>query len=378
MVCWGIMGYKFVVAGAGGMGKAIIRYLVDQDETEKVFVFDADKKRVTEIAKELGEQVVGFQSDFTAPINDHVFRIACLRSDVLVGAASYKNNSTLTQFAIAHDLSMVDLGGNHDVVLEQHTYHTAAIDAGVTIIPDCGLAPGLANIIAAHAIAEFDEVYKLEIRVGGLPQEPRGLLGYKGVFSEDGLVNEYCGLADVLRNKKHERVATLDDVEMIYFDGLEGLEAFTTSGGTGTMCETLAEGKVQSLDYKTIRWNGHLNALRGFYSETDGVRTFDRERLAEAIDQPGEDMVLLRVDATGFMGGEFKRVRYDVVERARDGLTAMQLMTATPAAITAYGIAEEFFNKSGVLKNEVDVAAKFGYVRCKLEERGIMIMRKVA
>ena len=142
----------------------------------------------------------------------------------------YRFNAELTEAAIAAGV-VRDLGGNTTVVRQQLAQHAAAEARGVSVVPDCGLAPGLANILAAHGVSQMDAPRDVHVRCGGLPQQPVGPLGYKLVFNFDGLVNEYSGFGEFLRDGRRAAVPALTELEEIEFaPPLGKCEAAVTSG----------------------------------------------------------------------------------------------------------------------------------------------------
>src|SRR5690606_11402887 len=185
---------------------------------------------------------------------------------VVLSSADYRFNEAITKACISAKIHMVDLGGNLFVVERQLAMSAEAERAGITVVPDCGLAPGMACLLGALGVEHFDgeqggAVESMKLRVGGLPAHPKPPLNYKLVFSVRGLTNEYLEPADVLRDGKLQRVPSLGDVESLEFPAPYGtLEAFTTSGGCSTLPRTLA-GRVRNLDYKTIRYPGHCAAF---------------------------------------------------------------------------------------------------------------------
>jgi lysine 6-dehydrogenase len=199
-------------------------------------------------------------------------------------------------------------------------------------------------------VARFDRVESLKIRVGGLPQSPRPPLNYQMVFSAEGLINEYWEPCVILEGGKKRTVEPMTAVEMLEFDGVGRLEAFYTSGGTSTLPDTY-EGKIDFLDYKTIRYPGHCQLFRpmlelGLASrqklDVDGQQVEPRAVLKAVLDHKlsfGDlDMVLVRVTAEGTKAGEPVTRTYEIVDRqeSRSGLTAMMRTTAFPAAIVAW------------------------------------------
>ena len=273
-------------------------------------------------------------------------------ADVVVSAAPYRYNLALTDAAIYAQASFCDLGGNTQVVEQQLARHERAVAAGVSIVPDCGLAPGLGNHLAAHGLATIERVDHVHIRCGGLPQRPVGPLGYKLVFNFDGLVNEYSGFGDFLRNGDRVRVPALEELEPIEFPPPVGAcEAAVTSGGTST-CPVTYQGRVQSYDYKTVRYPGHFAIVRalsqlGCFDELvtlpDGTRLEPKFVLRRLMEQrltypEVRDLVVLRVTVRGRHAGRPITRRYELLDRhdEQTGFTAMERTTAFPAAIVAH------------------------------------------
>lgn len=275
-----------------------------------------------------------------------------LRSrDVVVSALPYDYNYALARLAVEQGVHFCDLGGNTEVVEREMSLHGAAVEAGVTVIPDCGLAPGLTNVLAAHLMEEH-EPSRLHIRVGGLPQHPRPPLNYQLVFSVHGLINEYVEPARIIAGGEVTQVPSLTGREPVSFEGFPPLEAFYTSGGTSTLPLTFA-GRLSELDYKTIRYAGHCQALRllkdlGFFDPP--ARPHTEKVLARALKGSDPDVVLARVSAT----------REDVVHvlemvdhgDTEHGLSAMMRTTGFPTAIIAQMLGDGTIRQKGVLPPE--------------------------
>jgi lysine 6-dehydrogenase len=265
--------------------------------------------------------------------------------------------------AINAHCSMADLGGNEEVTRQVLALDDAAKRARVTLVPDVGVAPGLAATITAHLLARFEAPRAVRLRCGGLPQDRDSPLGYRLSFSAEGLVNEYSGESDALRGGQHVRVPTLTELETIDLPPPFGpCEAFVTAGVTSTLCETYA-GRVQELDYKTIRYPGHCAKFKtmidlGLCGSTpigvDGASVKPRRVLGELLvrnlphDEP--DVVLVRVELAG--GG--RTLRYDIVDRydPETGLSAMMRTTAFPASIVALMMARNETTSKGSLPQE--------------------------
>ncbi|TFF91864.1 hypothetical protein EU545_02670, partial [Candidatus Thorarchaeota archaeon] len=245
---------KILVLGSGMMGSASAYDLVRNDSVEKVIVADIDPKCAGSVADEMGEKAEARTIDGT---NKAQLKKAFQEVDAVVSAISYNVNLLHTEVAIETGTHLCDLGGNFKVVESQLELDSKAKDAGVIVVPDSGLAPGMVNVITREAIEYLDRVESVKLRVGGLQQEPRPPLNYALIFSVEGLINEYKEPCMVLRNGQIKFEEPLVGFEEITFPAPYGkLEAFNTSGGTSTLPLTY-KGKIKDLDYKTIRYPGH-------------------------------------------------------------------------------------------------------------------------
>ncbi len=280
--------------------------------------------------------------------------------DSVISCVNYWYNVSLSRAAIDTGTNFCDLGGNNYIVDEQLAMNDAAKAAGVNIIPDCGLAPGMVSILAMHGAARFDSVDEIHIRVGGLPQDPQPPLNYQLVFSVEGLINEYVEVARVIREGRITEVESMTELESLAFDGFPPLEAFQTSGGTSTLPDTFL-GKIRELDYKTIRYAGHCDKFKtmidlGLCSGDEIMADFQNvkprkvfgELLQRHLPADGPDYVLVRLDFVGRLKAETRpvgsvssdgisRLRYDIVDKLDPvtGMSAMMRTTAFPASIIA-------------------------------------------
>jgi saccharopine dehydrogenase (NAD+, L-lysine-forming) len=207
---------------------------------------------------------------------------------------------------VAHGLGLHYFDLTEDVPTTQHIRGLAKTSKGI-MAPQCGLAPGFVGIVGAHLAEQFDKVRSIRLRVGALPQNPTGLLGYAFNWSPEGVVNEYLNDCEVIEEGVHKNVSAMEWLETIYIDGVH-LEAFTTSGGLGTMCETYA-GRVENLDYKTMRYPGHVQLMNFFFHEL--LMRENREAagriLTHAKPPVDEDVVYVHVAAEGWVEGQLKR-----------------------------------------------------------------------
>lgn len=356
---------KVLVVGAGKMGRAIVMDLDEAAAVEAVTVADRDLELARRVAGERSGgkvRAAGLDADDEGAVAKLIEG-----HDVVVGAADYRLNEGLARRSIEARAHFCDLGGNNTVVDRELAMDRAAADAGVTIVPDCGLAPGMVSVLVAHGVSRFTKVDRVSIRVGGLPVEPKGPLRYQLVFSVRGLTNEYLEPAVVLRGGRRLTVPSLTEVEELEFPAPFGrLEAFQTSGGTSTLPATYGS-RIPDLDYKTIRYPGHCAIMKsladlGFLSEepvlAGGAAVKPREAteavLVRTLPSEGEDAVLVRVTFEGEAAGRRRRWEYQCVEYGEKerGLTAMMRMTAFPTSIVAQMLGAGTIERRGAVPQE--------------------------
>lgn len=330
------------------MGHGAVYDLIhNSPQVESVTIADFDLKKADAVAKAVGtDRVIAHHID----VSNYVDVVDLMKNhDSAISCVNYWYNVELSKAAIATNTNFCDLGGNNYIVDEQLALDDKAKDAGINIIPDCGLAPGMVSILAMHGAKRFDEIDEIHIRVGGLPQHPKTLLEYQLVFSVEGLINEYIEVARVIRDGKITEVESMTEIESLAFEGFPPLEAFQTSGGTSTLPDTFL-GKIKELDYKTIRYAGHCEKFKtmidlGLCSSEeiliDYQKVNPRKVLGELLqkylpaDEP--DYVLVRLDFVGKKDGANKKLRFDIVDRQDEqtGLSAIMRTTAFPASIIA-------------------------------------------
>ena len=247
--------------------------------------------------------------------DDEAIRTLLGHHQAVVSCLPYRFNLRIA--TIAHDEQL------HYFDLTEDVPTTKAIiamshDASRLMAPQCGLAPGFIAIVGASLAAEFDRIRAIKLRVGALPQHPTGLLGYAFNWSPEGVVNEYLNDCEVIEDGKHKWVSPMEWHEQLVINGIQ-LEAFTTSGGLGTMCETFL-GKVENLDYKSIRYPGHARQMNFFFHEL--LMREERELagriLTNAKPAVNDDVVFVHASVEGWKKGrlfrdEFVRGYYPVL-----------------------------------------------------------------
>ena len=379
---------RILVLGTGMMGRAIAYALTRRVGIDEIILADRDRALAEEVADWLRDRrVTPRHLDVSAP---RAVREAMQDCVVAVSAVPYFFNLSLAKAAIESKTHFCDLGGNNRIVASELALDNMAKGEGVTVIPDCGLAPGLVNILTAAAIEDLETVDRVTIRVGGLPQHPHPPLDYQIVFSPHGLLNEYMEPATILCDGEIIEVQSLTGHEEISFPApYEHLEAFHTSGGSSTLPQTMHD-RVKNLDYKTIRYPGHMDkagamAELGFFDTVpraiDEIEVVPRELavrlLAEKLSYDEPDVVLLRVSAFGTFEGGPREVRYQMIDHYDEetGLSAMMRTTGFPIAQIVYMLATERISRRGALPQEVCVPTQT--FLAGLQERGLAIERTV-
>jgi len=333
---------KVVILGAAGMqARAIYQDLLVQDDVEAIHLVDLSFPQLTALSNEFphnGKIVQVHAADLR-----NVSSVATIMGwcDVAISCAPYDFNYALAVQAIDSKCSFVDLGGNNDIVRLQLELSHKASEAGVLIVPDCGLAPGVPSILTAQVVRDFDTVDTVEILCGGLPQPKYrdGYLDYSLVFSVQGLINEYTEDAmTIVDGKKVQIPSLLGDVEPFGHDNLE-LEAAVTSGGISTLPDTF-ESEIKNLGYKTLRYPGHWNTFKllkqlGVFSVSSLRPIFERQ-LKAILDKKLPDMVVFALRADGHTDGKFcYRDFYFRFDQPNDDTTAMAAATGWSASIVA-------------------------------------------
>jgi lysine 6-dehydrogenase len=339
---------KILVLGAGRMGLGAVFDLAhNASDVEAITVADADFAKAEQVAKTVNSEKVSAKQLDVSNVSEV---IELMKShDSAISCVNYWYNVELSKAAIATGTNFCDLGGNNYIVDEQLALDEEAKRAGISIIPDCGLAPGMVSVLAIHGAQKFDEIEEIHIRVGGLPQTPQPPLNYQLVFSVEGLINEYVEVARVIRDRKITEVESMTEIESLAFDDFPPLEAFQTSGGTSTLPDTFL-GEIKELDYKTIRYAGHCEKFKTMidlglcsseeilvdYAHVTPRKVFG-ELLTKHLPADEPDYVLVRLEFVGKTNGETKKLRYDIVDRQDEatGLSAMMRTTAFPASIIA-------------------------------------------
>jgi len=376
---------RMLVLGAGLQGSACAYDLLQNDEVTEVRLADLDISNLAEfLAPYSGKRLIPTPLD----VRDGEAVQALMRqADAVMSAIPYYFNLGLARHAAEVGVHFCDLGGNTDIVFEQKKLDKVASEKGITIVPDCGLAPGMVNILAQHGIDQLDTVDEVKIFVGGLPQHPEPPLNYQIVYSLEGVLDYYTTLSWVVRDGKRVQMKALSEREPVHFDAPVGeLEAFHTAGGLSTMAFRY-EGKIPTMEYKTLRYPGHaaiMEAIRdlGLLElepiDVKGVRVAPRDVAVAAMGprltkQQGKDLVALRVTVKGKKAGQPKTVTFELIDRYDEerGISAMERTTGYSLSITGQMQARGEVKPAGVHTPDECIPAE-KYIS-ELAKRGVKI-----
>ncbi|WP_373975392.1 saccharopine dehydrogenase NADP-binding domain-containing protein [Chitinibacter sp. SCUT-21] len=256
----------------------------------------------------------------------------------VMAATAFDQNHHIARAALAAGASYFDLTEDVATTRAVRKIAQGATD-GQIFMPQCGLAPGFIGILAHDIARRFEQVDTVKMRVGALPQYPSNALKYNLTWSTDGLINEYCNPCEAIHHGRSINLQALEGLEHFALDGLE-YEAFNTSGGLGTLCETWA-GQVNNMDYKTVRYIGHRDLMDFVINDLRMGATPEKRRqlkhiLEDALPITLQDVVLIFVTATGYIQGQFRQITdaRKIYHQTIHGevWSAIQLTTAAAAA----------------------------------------------
>jgi lysine 6-dehydrogenase len=373
---------RMLVLGAGLQGSACAYDLLQQDTVRQVTLADIQPDRAAAFLDPFaGKRLKSVKLD----VQDPAALRAVLRDHTAVmNALPYYYNLDVTKAAVEVGLHYSDLGGNTEIVFNQKKLDAEAAARGVSAIPDCGLAPGMVNILAAEGIRRVGEARSVKIFVGGLPQHPEPPLNYQIVYSLEGALDYYTTPSWVLREGKPARVDALSELESVSFPPPVGaLEAFHTGGGISTM-PWAYEGRVQTMEYKTLRYPGHVAIMRpirelGLLDITPvmvkGKEIVPRDAfiaiVSPKLNKPqGRDLVALRVDVQGTDNRHVSWELLDYYDQAH-GISAMERTTGYSLSITGLMQGDGRISARGV--HTPDEAVPFDAYVAELAKRGVEI-----
>ena len=377
---------KMLVLGAGLQGCACAYDLLQVKAVTEVTLADLDPTHLPKFLEgDHGGRLRTLKLDVT---DGAALRAAIHGHESVMSALPYYLNEPIARAAVEIGAHFCDLGGNTEIVLQQKKLNDAAIRQGVSVIPDCGLAPGMVNILAAEGIRRMDVAERVKIYVGGLPQKPEPPLNYQIVYSLEGALDYYTTPSLILRGGKKVEVDALSELEDVKFPKPVGtLEAFHTAGGISTMPITI-EKKVKVMEYTTLRYPGHVAIVRPIRElglldnkpiKVKGKDVVPRDLFIAAVTPKlykpqGRDLVALRVEVTGKRKGKKAREAWQLIDKydAKHGISAMMRTTGYSLAITGLMQADGRVQNHGVLTPDEAMPAA-AYIK-ELAKRGVKIV----
>lgn len=376
---------KMLVLGAGLQGCACAFDLLRDPEVTRVTIADLQPDRMARFLARLEDPRL---TPLALDVTDHqAVREAMRDHDAVLSAIPYYFNGPMAKLAVECGCHFADLGGNTEIVMEQKKLNDEALDKGLSIMPDCGLAPGMVNVLAAEGIRRLDRADRVRIYVGGLPQHPEPPLNYQIVYSLEGALDYYTTPSWILREGKPVTVDALSELEPVDFPQPVGqLEAFHTAGGISTMPFSF-EGTVREMEYKTLRYPGHARIMRDIRSlglldltpvNVKGQQVVPRDAFIASVSPrltkpEGRDLVALRVTASGTMNGAQASTTFDLIDYfdEKHGISAMMRTTGFSLAITGLIQARRQVIRFGV--TTPDEGMPFDRYVAALGERGVNI-----
>jgi saccharopine dehydrogenase-like NADP-dependent oxidoreductase len=374
---------KLLSIGCGYIGSVLAEELVRHLDFDRLIICDNETARIERIVNRLGEKVQCFQLDLSKYTN--LLKIID-EADVVIGLSPGRLGFNIVKACVEQQKSLVDLSymGEDPLV-----FHQEAVERGIVIIPDCGVAPGLSNLLVGQAATHLDEVEDVIIYVGGLPQNPQPPLNYKVTWCVEDLFEEYTRKVSIVKNHKLVEVEALEGVETVAFEGIRPLEAFFTDG-VRTLQHTI---RAKNVWEKTLRYPGHVEKIKflinlGLLSK-DRLRTipispweFMRNFWTEKLSLFDEkDVVLMRVIITGRKASTHLQHTFEVVDYfdEKRNITAMARTTAYTAFAVIKLLTENKIAEHGVIPPEILGMnhTLFHEIETLLKERNIHITKSL-
>lgn len=375
-----------LVLGAGLQGSACAYDLLNSDGVEHVRLADLNVDRLPPFLQAHAQDPRLERINVDARDPESVRR-AMAGMDACMNALPYYFNLDITKLAVDEGVHYCDLGGNTAIVFEQLALNDKAEAKAISVIPDCGLAPGMVNILSAKGIEAMDRADRVRIYVGGLPQDPQPPLNYQIVYSIEGVLDYYTTESWIVRDGEPQQIDALSEVEPVDFPAPVGrLEAFHTAGGLSTMPWNW-KGRVRSMEYKTLRYPGHADAMRVIRDlgllelepvNVKGTTVVPRDVFIAQAEprlkkEHAPDLVALRVEVEGEKNGRPHRMAWDLIDRMDEGhgISAMERTTGFSLSVTGQIQASGGTRQLGV--KTPDVATPPDRYISELRKRGVDI-----
>lgn len=375
---------KISVIGAGTIGTAIVQELCKRTEDiTQVQVCDTHSRSLQALHERVQSSMLrSFQID----ARDHSVLGPIIRgSDCVVSCVPPELNPQLAELCLERGIHFCDLGGNDSIVQQVLALDERAREKSVWVVPNCGLAPGLVNILCLYGIDQFDTVEAARLRVGDVPLHPKPPFHFRISWSAERVIDDYTNPALLIEDGQSKEVDALSREETIRFEEpFSDMEAFCTQGGLSTLTDTLSD-RVQMLDHKTIRWPGHAHQMRfviglGFGEKRKiDVRTHLTyrdvlvRRMRACLGGTYADAVLMRVLIRGQVDNQPKTLVFEMIERYNEekDVTAMMRCTSIPTVAIVRLIAQNKVPGGGAAVPELMVPREAYYEA--IVERGLNI-----
>jgi len=374
---------KLLTIGCGYIGSVLAEELIQNLDFEELILADGTKKKIEETAKKLGSPVFPFQLDIEN--NKNLSRIID-SADLVIGLSPGRLGFSVMKTCIEQKKDLVDLSfmAEDPFLLQNQAY-----DSGVVVVPDCGVAPGLSNILIGKSASQLDQVEDVSILVGGLPQDPKPPMDYKVTWCVEDLFEEYTRKAKIVRNGRMIEVDALEGLEEAEFKGLGKFEAFFTDG-VRTLHHTI---KAENMWEKTLRYPGHaekiklikkLGLLRKEPMNSMNINPWNFmikfwEETLSFVEE--KDLVLMRIRVTGRKGSKKFLHNYEVVDYfdERKNITAMGRTTAYTAFAVVKLVIEKKIGRKGLVPPEILGMNNnlFENIQQNLEKRDIKIRETI-
>ncbi|HAE59809.1 MAG TPA: hypothetical protein DCG54_09975 [Anaerolineae bacterium] len=344
------MGYHYIILGSGRQGTAAAYDLAKFGDAEQIVLADFKEEAAVQAAARIN-RLIGREvaQGIFLDVTDYPSLLLRLKGmDVALSAVTYYHNLSISRACLESGVSLCDMGGNTDVVWSQLALDEAARKAGVSLLPDCGMGPGLINNMGVYVMDALDTPREVYLYDAGLPRDPTPPWNYYCTFHLNGLTNEYDHEATFIRDGKITLVPTFTEREEIDFPPLGKLEAFVISGSMSTTADSHL-GKLQRYENKVLRYPGHFETFEGYKRlglfseepiEVDGVlvnpRHFYHKLLEGKITAAHvEDVCIMRAVGVGLKDARETRVTLDLIDRydPATGFTGMERLTGWHCAL---------------------------------------------
>lgn len=375
---------RILTIGCGYIGSVLARDLAEGMPSAEIVISDADPRRAEEVAAAINK---GSVSSVQLDASDYSRLVSTLRNfDLAVGLAPGRTGYRTVEACIQAGTDMVDLSFMPEDPL---TLNREALEAGVTVVPDCGVAPGLSNILVGRAASLLDRVEEVIILVGGIPEKPVAPLDYRVTWCVEDLLEEYTRKAKIVKDGRLVEEEALNGLELVEFPGVGRLEAFYTDG-VRTLHHTVKG--VRNMWEKTLRYPGHAEKIRllrdlGFFSESrlKEIGISPRELTTRLLEErlgslEVKDMVLMNVRVRGTRENLRTLHTYHLLDRYDESekVSAMARTTAYTASAITRLLAKNAIKEKGVVPPEklgMDENL-FSEIMTRLKKKGINIEEK--